>query len=698
MMAPVDTQTIGDGAPTVSADLDLAPSRSWSGPGGLRRGTTDGWFAAGVAVLAVSWSFALAAIAILLWNGAAPGFVAYWIMDVLVGIVYGGACLLMLPRSRHPVVWILVLSAIGCGISGFLTQYLGLTADHPHLWAPASLWVLSTWVWIPGTYAAMAVMPWLVSPRRQPWWVHLAIGAGILLIAWRVLALVTARFVGIDNPAAVMPDPYYDLVHRLGLWPDRVIVLLSLAGVLRLWWLRRTTPTDDARGYGWLVIGQLFLAIAFVPVVFAAPDALADVAQDFAGASLIAAQPFLPGALLVVVLGHRLWGIDVAVDRAIVWLLRSTLLVTCDHAIGWLLQEHLTFSQGLAGMVSLAVLLVASQPLRTIVQRKVDHLVYGAAGDPGVLLRSLGSVAASPDDAERNLGALVAALANDLRLTGVEVRSAEQRVLASHGEMCGPAHRVALTDDPVPATLVVVAGPGRTLDPRSRALVGQMAGIIAVFLELAEVNEQLNSVNARVLEVRHEERRMIRRDLHDGLGPALAGVGLGIAAVQRKLEHDPEGAAELLEELKTEVARRSEDVRLLSRSLLPAALDDGDLVAALTTLAARFEPAGIHVRMDTADLVPLDTRYQIAVYHVAAEAIVNAYRHGQASEVELVVAGGGGMPVRLEVTDDGIGIAPDAMHGVGMRSMRERAADLAGTVDVLPGPGGTGTRVTMELP
>ena len=135
----------------------------------------------------------------------------------------------------------------------------------------------------------------------------------------------------------------------------------------------------------------------------------------------------------------------------------------------------------------------------------------------------------------------------------------------------------------------------------------------------------------------------------------------------------------------------------MARALLPAQLDDGDLERALSVLADRFRASGLQVDVAYGLQEQLTTRYQIAVYHVAAEALMNAYRHARATTVAITVrlAGSG---VELEVVDDGRGLRDDPDAGVGLRSMRERAAELTGELSVAARGDGPGTRVWMVLP
>lgn len=660
--------------------------------------TSGPWRAAALAIAVTCWVLVAAAVALQCVHGEVPDLLAYWLMDVLTATVYGGVTLLMLPRSRHPAAWILALTGLGCAVSGFTTQYVPLAAEHPGVPVPALLALLPAWVWMPGTYATMAVLPWLVSARRQPRWVRAVVAVAVVAIAVRTAFLAVARYPGVDNPIGLPAGWLYDALWALGYWPDRLCVALSFAGAARLWWLRRRAVGDEGRGYGWLVVGQLFMAVAFVPVVFPVLEPMYPMSFDFAGVSLIAAQAFLPAALLVVVLGQRLWGIDVAVNRGAVWLMLTGGVVGGYVLLAWFAQRFLPEHDRLAGMVAVAVVLAASQPLRLWIERRVDRLVYGPAQDPAVLLRALSDAAASAPGSRRTLDSLVEALTTGLRLGGVEVRSTSGDTVARTGRIREVDVRLPLVvEGRRLGELVVSAAGGQTLDARTRRMVEQMGSVIAVVLELAQVNDRLAATRDRLLEVRHEERRILRRDLHDGMGPTLAGVGLGLVAAQRRLTHDPAGAHALLDELKGEVDRRTDAIRLLAHSLLPPQLDAGDLPQALQVLARRYEAPGVTVRVDcrTGDL---DPRRQIAVYHVAAEAMLNAYRHGRARRIEVAVSGGDGSVVRLEVVDDGVGIDAPGVDGVGLQAMRERAEELDGRLEVGPGSDGRGTRVRMMLP
>jgi signal transduction histidine kinase len=335
-------------------------------------------------------------------------------------------------------------------------------------------------------------------------------------------------------------------------------------------------------------------------------------------------------------------------------------------------------------------------PVRAAVQRRVDQLVYGTSADPRRWWSSLGT----PDTYD--LDALAGALRLGLRL--VDVRLLPVDPTGDLPSLEADAHETVLplvSRGRVVGVLIAAPRPGERLDRRTAGMLEQVAGLAATTLDLLQSNEALEAARSRLVSIRHEERRVLRRDLHDGLGPALAGIRLGLSASRNLRERDPVAAEQMLDELQVELGRRSEDIRQLSRSLLPPALDDGDLRAALESLAARFAKAGLVVGLDVQEGMPIDPRQQIALYHIAGEAMLNVHRHARARRCEVVVDRDDDGGLRLAVIDDGVGLSDGdrpRSHGIGLRSMRERAEEIGGTVDVSRVDDRGGTRVTVHLP
>ena len=194
---------------------------------------------------------------------------------------------------------------------------------------------------------------------------------------------------------------------------------------------------------------------------------------------------------------------------------------------------------------------------------------------------------------------------------------------------------------------------------------------------------------------------MIRRELHDGLVPWLAGLRLGLQAVQNSLLTDPGTAGILVAELQTELTRRIDDVRSASRSLLPPVLSELGLYAALLELVGQQRAAGMTVDLvceqpAVTELASLPEGLAEAAYGIASEAVTNAARHSGAEHCRLEITVDRDC-LRLVCCDAGSGIGPEAVAGVGTRAMRERAEEQGGSLAIAPGQP-SGTVVTAILP
>jgi signal transduction histidine kinase len=218
-----------------------------------------------------------------------------------------------------------------------------------------------------------------------------------------------------------------------------------------------------------------------------------------------------------------------------------------------------------------------------------------------------------------------------------------------------------------------------------------------------EMTEDLQRSRGRLVTTREEERRRLRRDLHDGLGPALAGVAMQLDAATGLIDADPERAKKLIAELRSETSEAIADIRRLVHDLRPPQLDDLGLVGAIEERAARLAAEGDGASADglkvtveaPPELPALPAAVEVAAYRIAQEALANVVRHSGARACTIRLALNGWL--ELQVRDDGSGMSEHHDPGVGLSSMRERAAELGGVCTVEPGEGG-GTVVYALLP
>ncbi len=196
---------------------------------------------------------------------------------------------------------------------------------------------------------------------------------------------------------------------------------------------------------------------------------------------------------------------------------------------------------------------------------------------------------------------------------------------------------------------------------------------------------------------REEERRRLRRDLHDGLGAALTSLMFKLDATDTLLDRDLQAARTLLGEVRSQMQTSITDIRRLIYNLRPPTLDEWGLVAALREHIAQYALGEVRVTLDAPEtLPPLAAAVEVAVYRITLEALANVVKHAKATTCAIRLALVDDT-LTVEVQDDGVGRPVDAHAGVGTLAMRERAAELGGVCvieDVLP----HGTRVSASIP
>jgi signal transduction histidine kinase len=338
-------------------------------------------------------------------------------------------------------------------------------------------------------------------------------------------------------------------------------------------------------------------------------------------------------------------------------------------------------------------------PLRSALQRLVDRAMYGDRGDPYAALSRLTAILQSAAAPGAALPALAGAIAGSLRLpfVAVETTSGER---ATAGEMRGgPVEELPLVHQgEVVGRLLVEGRDRRAMAPRDLRLLDELARPAGAAVSAAALADALSDSRTRLVQAREEERRRLRRDLHDGVGPTLAGVALGLDLVAARIDDDPAAARSMIAELKGETAGAVDDVRRLVNDLRPPALDELGLVGALRQQTDRLalRSPGLEIRVDSDPVLPsLSAATEVAAYRIAVEAVTNSVRHAGARSCHVQVAANGAL--RLEVVDDGSGIADGTPPGVGLSAMRERAAEVGGICTVAPADG-SGTRVLAVLP
>ena len=237
---------------------------------------------------------------------------------------------------------------------------------------------------------------------------------------------------------------------------------------------------------------------------------------------------------------------------------------------------------------------------------------------------------------------------------------------------------------------------GESFTPADRRLLDDLARQVGIAAHAVRLTADLQQSRERLVTAREEERRRLRRDLHDGLGPALASITLKLDATRNLLTRDLPAADALLIDLKKQTQVAVADIRRLVYNLRPPSLDELGLIQALREQAEQYNQDRLRITIDAPDpLPPLPAAVEVATYRITQEAMTNVVRHAQAHTCTIRLTLDNSLEV--EVCDDGQGIPAGQRVGVGLTSIRERAAELGGTCQIEPRTGG-GTRLHVRLP
>lgn len=617
-------------------------------------------------------------------------------IGVTVALIYGALSAVLIARRPHPVAVITAVHAVGSGVAALGVQWGLLGEQVPDLPFWGLLLHAAGWGYVPGTLGT-TIIPLLLLPRPRSTAHRILIGTGIALAVVAFAPALTRQAPdGPPNPFAIPLPAWQEAAVPLynGAATAAVVLSVVVAVLLAVRWA--TTPPEDRRRLGWLVVGHGFLTLSYGALVLPAGVAVPTWVWDFGMIAPVVGQIFYPSAVLVLVLGPRLRGVDTAVSRVLAWSILTVVAVAGYLILDGALAALLPWSREAIGVAAAALVAVALIPAHDPLQRRVDALVWDDQNDPEGLIRRLGERLGELESGAEGLAVLAAALRSASRLGGVGIRSlAPGGPSASAGMLVGDriGFDLVAAAEPV-GRLEVAARRGESVSARTRRQLAELAPLVAAILRLAQAGETLERARDSVLAVRHGERRAMRRDLHDGIGPALAGIGFGLAAVDRMLDSDPGEARLLLRRLADDLRSRVREVD----SLVRAAREDTavvDLAADLGELASDFSAAGARVEVGELEADAVAPSLRRTVYLVAAEAVHNAVRHAGADRIDITLRRRGD-EVELVVSDDGRGLPGVPTPGIGLVTMRERAAEIGARLDLDASAGG-GLAVRLRL-
>jgi two-component system NarL family sensor kinase len=651
----------------------------------------------------------VAAVAVALGVAAAPAnpsVAAMIVQTVAIVMTAGVGILIGTRRNGHPVGAVLAVAALLFALVTAAEAYGRYAVLDAHVGLPGGGWavLLANASW-PLMFAGVAAVVFVFPDGHLPsgGWRPVVWAAGICFAGTVAMGLFTAEpfdapFQNVSNPLPARPDAVAPLELVLLAGMAASVVAAGLAARYR--YVRSVQP--QRQQLLWLAASASLIPFTLL-VCFADLVVPSDLDWLVLSLLLITATA-VPGAIAVAILRYRLYDLDRVVNRALVYGVLTALVITAYLGVvlllGWFVRDRNSFGVALAAT---GIVVVAVNPVRLWLQRRVDRLMYGDRRDPYAGLSRLAARLEASVTPQMALRIIVDTVADSLKVPFVAVdlwRADRLERAAVHG-MNEPADSLEVTlsfQGEVIGRLVVGARAGDSLTSADRRLLEELARHAGAVVHATRLTVELQASRERLVAAQEEVRRRLQRDLHDGLGPRLAGAVFQVDIARDTVAVDARAADAQLELLRRDLQSAVEDIRGMAYALRPPALDEAGLLPALAEQVAYMNAkgSGTHILLTApGTLPPLAPAVELAAYRIAVEAVSNAVRHSGARTCSVRLRLNGGL--ELEVADDGTAHPDEPFRvGVGIASMQARASELGAVLSV--DQGSEGTRVHTVLP
>jgi two-component system NarL family sensor kinase len=583
----------------------------------------------------------------------------------VVAVLVGLLVLLRSPQKR--IGWLLVLQGVCFGTlllgSGTSTSQAGMVADQlaAGSWVFLFLWLVLIAYLVPDGHA--------LSPGWRRWMLCGLAGVAAFLVgsAGDAGGFRQAHH-GQDPPLAWLAAPLAGVLGVLGLL---VTVLLFFGAAVAVRARLRKSSGDGRLQLLWLVWGATSLPLALVLAWvghFALDDNrwVVDLALALAGVAL-------PVTIGIAILRYQLFDIQLVLSRTLTYGVLVTAVVGV-YALLLISAQRLLGDSVVGGVLAVALVAVMVQPAYSAVRRRIERWVYGYRSDPAAALRRLGASLESADPLHV-VETITSSVRDALKVDRVWVAAPGALVPQDPRTIRVPlVHRGELV-----GVLVVEVPGGRSLSPADTALLRDLTRHASVTVRAAQLAAELQASRSRLVTAREEERKRLRRELHDGVGPSLAAILLKLEAARSREDATARNA--LLTEIRDETKAAIAEVRRAVDALRPPAIDELGLSGAIRQRAESLSSDLLVFQTHSPPTpLPIPAAVEVAAFRIASEAMTNVAKHSGASRctVELVFD----RLLELTVSDNGQGIGRSHDKGVGWTSMTERAAELGGSCTI----------------
>lgn len=583
-----------------------------------------------------------------------------------------------------------------------LSLWTASAPDTVTLWGPAAI--------LMGSGCALAGAFGQARPTR-PRTSQLLITAGGLMLAAPLLSALGNPRLGeatVTAGAALVPCCVLGIVptHRARLAQNVLLLVLLASGAAAVgvvaggaahaiagpaltgsvalfaagWMQFELTSGAARRQVLWLVLG-VCSATLLTALFLVAADTLPARTTTVSLVATVLALP-LPATLAIALLRPDRWDVRSAISRVVLGVVMLTLSLSLFAVCAAALHAAL-HQQPPVGLLGVVAGLIAALHHSVLVQarRTIDELLFGGRAELIPTLTLLGEQLSTATAPAQWLESLRSALA----VPGLVLQDGAV-VLATAGALGAQVTSLPLRAGKTSAGELLIGLPPEQvrLPAATQTVLQLVATPLAQALQAARLSEQLQRSRGQVVGVLEEERRRMRRDLHDGLGPTLTGVAYSADAAANILSSRPLEAAALLQALRADVAAAIDEIRRIVYGLRPKALDELGLVAAVRSQSERLlarDGRPFTVEVSAPALPELPAAVEVAAFRVAVEAVTNVARHAAADRADVTFLLDGPDLLDVTVKDSGTGDAAWT-EGVGIASMRERVEQIGGSLTI----------------
>jgi len=612
-------------------------------------------------------------------------------LDILIAVVFTVSAVIIFIRKPFDSFAIFVtLMLTTFGMATFTGGLQGAGSLYPSLhWLTETLAVF-------GNIAIVAFLYIFPNGRFTPRWTI------TLLAIWILFQL--PRYFLPNSPLnlAVSSPLLYNILFPIG--------ILSGIGT-QIYRYRSVSNTIERQQTKWVIYGlalgiTCYLVVRILSVFVPDPygsGILIDIILNILAVLFILLVPI---SITIAVIRYRLWDINPVINRTLVYGTLSALTIGIYVlAVGYFASLFRNSNANyIISFVATGIIAILFEPIRERLQRTVNRLMYGERDDPATVLTNLSQRLDSAIAPASVLQTIVETLAQTLRLpyAGIILYHSddEHHLASSYGNPPSELTHLPLTYQAEQVGELVLAprSLGESFSPADMKLINIIAQQAGVAVYTVSLNRDLQASRERLVTAQEEERRRLRRDLHDGVGPTLASLSQRLDTAADLVDSNPQASIEMLHELKGQVKETVAEIRRLVYALRPPVLDEFGLVSAIREHVAQYSgPKGLQITFDTIDPLPsLPAAVEVAAYRIALEAFTNIINHAEATSCNIKIKIEDNS-LLLEVCDNGKGLSNNMRSGVGLTSMRERVAELRGEFSIDDNTS-AGTCVYARLP